>query len=344
MVSARHERIIRAPEWGTGPWLNTPHPIRLHSLRGRVVLVDIWEYTCINCLRTLPYLRQWHQRYATKGLTIIGVHCPEFPFGRERGQIEQAIREQEITWPVLMDNDFTTWEAYANRYWPAKYLIDGDGYIRHQSHGEGGYATFEQAIQTLLREVDADVTLPPVMQPLRAEDQPGAVCYRPTPELHAGLDRGALGNPQGYAGGMTMLYTLPPPQEQQAGAIYAEGAWQAGMQWLQFVGSTTGLLQVPYEAVDVNAVLTPHVDAVERLIHPEPVAVEIWQDGAPLTDANRGEDVTVDGRLLLDRPRMYHLVRNPGFEAHTLTLRIRTKGAAAFSFSFTGCVKPNRGS
>src|SRR5690606_33041538 len=126
-----------------------------------------------------------------------------------RQQIEAAIEELDIRYPVLMDNNFETWDAFANRYWPAKYLIDQRGYIRYQSHGEGGYADFERAIQAVLLEGNADLDLPPVMQPLRDEDRPEAVCYRPTPELHAGLNFGALGNPQGYASGAPMLYSMP---------------------------------------------------------------------------------------------------------------------------------------
>jgi thiol-disulfide isomerase/thioredoxin len=332
-----HKPMIRAPEFSAGEWLNTPHPLQMSGLRGRAVLVDFWEYSCINCLRTLPYLRQWHERYAHKGLTMVGVHSPEFPFGRERQQIEAAVRELEIEYPVLLDNQFKTWDAYANRFWPSKYLIDQHGYLRFQSHGEGGYGDFERAIQAVLREMDANVDLPPVMQPLREEDKPGAVCYRPTPELHGGLDRGALGNPEGYAGGVPMVYSLP--KQRSPGSFYVSGAWKAGEQFLAYEGQTEALIHVPYDAVEVNAVLSPHAETIERMLHPEPVSIEIWQDDLPLNDAIRGADVTEDGRVLVDRPRMFNLIRNPGFERHELTLRAKTRGFALYAFSFTGCVK-----
>lgn len=332
------KRQVRAPEFGRGQWLNVDHPLTLSGLRGQAVLVDIWEYTCINCLRTLPYLHEWHRRYAGCGLTIIGVHTPEFRFGRERQQIEAAITELDIPYPVLMDDAFETWDAFANRYWPSKYLIDQRGYIRYQSHGEGGYDDFERAIQAVLHEENPLLDLPPVMQPLRAEDRPGAVCYRPTPELAAGLRYGALGNPQGYASGAPVFYTLP--EERVPGAFYLEGAWQAGNEYLAFEGRAEGTIRLPYEAVEVNAVLTPHIDTVERMLHPQTVAIEIWQDDLPLPEARRGADVTAEGRVLIDRPRMYNLVRNAGFEQHELTLRVRTRGFAVYSFSFTSCVKP----
>jgi hypothetical protein len=248
-----------------------------------------------------------------------------------------AVEELQIPYPVVLDNDFKTWDAYANRFWPSKYLIDPQGYIRYQSHGEGGYEAFEQAIQAVLRETDSNLDLPPLMSPLRDEDRAGAVCYRPTPELHAGLDRGALGNPEGYAGGVPMVYSLP--KHRVPGAFYVSGAWKAGEQFLAYDGQTEALVHLPYNAVEVNAVLSPHAETIERMLHPEPVSIEIWQDDLPLTEANRGDDVTEDGRVLVDRPRMFNLIRNPGFERHELTLRVKARGFALYAFSFTGCVK-----
>lgn len=334
-----NRRVVRAPLLGRGQWLNTDRPLSLQALRGRVVLVDFWEYSCVNCIRTLPYLRQWHERYASKGLVMIGVHAPEFAFGREVQQVEAAIREFEIPYPVLMDNNYQTWDAFANRFWPAKYLIDHDGYIRYQSHGEGGYGDFERAIQMVLREGDSNLDLPPVMPPLRDEDRPGAICYRPTPELHAGLQRGALGNPEGYAGGVTMLYRMP--DERPPGAFYVEGAWRAGAHHLAYTGQSAGVIRLPYAAHEVNAVLTSHVETVERMLHPQTISVEIWQDDQPLPEDVCGLDVTGAGRVLVDRPRMYNLIRNRGFENHELTLRVTTAGFALYAFSFTGCVRPD---
>ncbi|MGQ9889728.1 MAG: redoxin domain-containing protein [Aggregatilineales bacterium] len=331
-------RVVRAPALAEGEWINTPAPIALAGLRGQTVLVDFWDYICINCLRALPYLREWHARYHQHGLVIIGVHTPEFAFGRERGQIEAAVRKLDIPYPVLLDSGFRTWDAFANRYWPAKYLIDPHGYIRYQSHGEGGYEAFEHAIQAVLLEDNPSRELPPVMQPLRPEDRPGAVCYRATPKLHAGLKHGALGNPEGYASGVPVLYQMPA--QRPHGAFYAEGAWQAGREYLSYQGQAEGVIKLPYEAVEVNAVLAPHFEAVERMLHPQTVSVEVWQDDLPLDEAVRGADVSAEGRALVDRPRLYNLVRNPGFERHELTLRVRARGFAVYAFSFTSCARP----
>jgi thiol-disulfide isomerase/thioredoxin len=330
------EHKVRAPEFGGGrspsDWINSDHPLQLTALRGKAVLLDIWDYTCLNCLRTLPYIRAWHERYAAHGLVVIGLHTPEFTFGRERTQIELATRELNVRYPVLLDNEFRTWKAYDNRFWPARYLIDHEGYIRFLGYGEGNYQEFERAIQSVLREIDPDAALPPLMPTLRDEDQTEAPLNQATPELRTGLHRGALGNPEGYAGGVPILYRLPTHRVN--GAFYVSGAWQANDEYLAYKGTSEGIIQLPYEATEVNAVLSPHHDSVERFLHPETVAIEIWQDDLPLTEERRGIDLTEDGRVLVSRPRVYNLIRNPGFERHELTLRVKTAGFALYAFSF----------
>jgi hypothetical protein len=334
---ADHSQPQQAPAFGPGQWLNTEHPLQMDNLRGLVVLVDIWDYTGINCLRTLPYIQEWYHRYADHGLVVIGVHAPAFEFGRERAQVLAALHELDIHYPVLLDNDFMTWHAFNNYFWPSRYLIDANGRIRHHQSGEGGYMELEHSIQTLLREINPDVDLPPVMEPLRPEDYPERLHYRPTPELRGGLQRGALGNPEGYAGGVPILYSLP--RQRQHGAFYVSGAWLADMQHIAYQGSNAGLIHVPYEAAEVNAVLSPHADTVERMLNPRAVSVEVWQDDRPIHAERRGADLTEDGRLVVHRPRMYNLIRNPGHERHELTLRVNTSGFALYAFSFISTVR-----
>ncbi len=321
---------MRAPEFASGSWLNRDQPLRLAALRGRAVLVDLWAYTSPTCLRALPLVQTWAQRYADHGLTVVGVHTPEFAFEREQTLVEWAVRELGIDYPVLLDNDFRTANAYGNRFWPARYLIDQDGLIRAASEGEGGYAAFEQAIQTVLREIDPDADLPPL---LRAESPRGDLLL-PTPDLRGGMEGGALGNPEGYSGRAPILYRLP--DQRGSGAFYVSGAWQANYEYLAYQGTTEGIIQIPYTAAEVRAVLSPHYDPVERLLHPEVVGVEIWQDDLPLTEDRRGADVTEDGRVLVDRPRLYDLIHNPGHERHELTLRIHARGFTLYLFSFVG--------
>lgn len=340
-------QYVRAPDFGPGEWLNSEHPLTLDALRGSVTLVDFWDYTCVNCIRTLPYVRAWHERYHSKGLTIVGVHAPEFTFARSRRQIEAAVAEFGLTYPVLLDNDYETWNRFANRAWPAKYLIDTDGYVRFVRRGEGHYQKTERAVQSLLAQRDPDVSLPPPLEPLRDEDQPGAVCYLPTPELHAGYEYGALGNPEGYASDTPMIYEMPLRPQRRDGQFYAEGIWQAGAAHFAFAGQDSGRVVLPYHAAGVNAVLSPSGDPVEVMLDlkaGQDSVVEVRQDGAPLSADIAGGDVTLlpDGTSVVQvtRPRLYELVQNANFEEHELELTFRANGLALFAFTFTSCVAP----
>jgi thiol-disulfide isomerase/thioredoxin len=336
-------RRARAPDFGPGDWLNTGAPLSLEGLAGSAVLVDFWDYTRIHCLRALPYVMAWHERYAGLGLRVVGVHTPEFAFGRDRAQVEAALAERGISYPVLLDNEHVTWTRYANQHWPARYLIDEAGTIRYYQHGEGRYRETERAIRTLLRERSPSVGLPGLMEALRPEDVSGAVCYRATQELRAGYRQGALGNPEGYAANHPLVYRLP--RHRVEGAFYADGIWRAGEECFAFAGQQGGRLVLPYRAVGVNAVLSPSGDPLEVMLNLRPEAIiEGQQDGAPLAPHHAGEDVAFDGEgvsfVRVDRPRLYALVRNPGFEAHELELTIRSSGLALYTFTFTSCVAP----
>ena len=146
------------PISATGQWLNSP-PLTSEMLRSKVVLVEFWTYGCINCLRTLPYVKAWSEKYRTEGLLVVGVHTPEFAYEKDRDNVEKAVRDLGITYPVVMDNDFNIWNAYKNRYWPALYLLDEQGRIRHTHVGEGAYKKTEQMIQTLLAEAKGSVAI-----------------------------------------------------------------------------------------------------------------------------------------------------------------------------------------
>lgn len=205
---AQETAQIRAPDLVGGYWVNS-EPLSLGVLRGKAVLIDFWDYTCVNCIRTLPYVSEWHRRYAGLGLVVVGVHAPEFSFAKDLEGVKQAIQKFGIEYPVVMDNGFTIWQAYANRYWPAKYLVDKDGYIRFYHYGEGGYVEVEGAIQVLLREISPDAQLPEPMPAVRDSDKPGAVCYRVSPELYLGYERGRIGNPAGFMPKETATYVDP---------------------------------------------------------------------------------------------------------------------------------------
>jgi len=342
--------VVRMPSFGAGTWLGTPGPLTPAGLRGQVVLVDFWDYTCVNCVRTLPYLRTWHERYADKGLVIIGVHAPEFKFAQDPGQITAAIADFRLPYPVLIDNEYETWQRFANRAWPTKYLVDDRGYIRLKRQGEGDYGAIEAAIQALLRALHPAVNLPDLLPALRPEDAAGAVCYRATPELHAGYGSGglrgsALGNGDVLAVDRPAFYQLPALPESQPGRFYAAGFWQLTAEALVFTGQSEGKIRLLYEAAGVNAVLSPSSDLVALrlgLLSEAPPLLRVTLDGAPLPVFAAGADIIYDdaGHSLvqLTRPRLYELVRTPDFRRGLLELTVQTPGVALFTFTFVTCV------
>lgn len=324
---------VRAPELGA-IWLNS-EPVELRNLRGRAVLIDFWDYTCVNCLRTLPYVVEWHKRYVDKGLSVIGVHTPEFSFAANDKFVKAAVERFGIRYPVVLDNGYAIWHAYANRYWPAKYLIDKNGYIRFFHFGEGDYAETEQAIQSLVREIFPNAELPPVMEPLRDTDKSGAVCYRTTPELYLGNKRGKAGNPSGFlhenedrAG----KYSLP--EKVDADKFYLTGEWLSKEEFVKSAanGAAPSSIVLYYTGKEANLVMAPES---------EPHELELMHAGEPLTSDELGEDAqrTSDGRSIVrvDSPRMYNLVRNPGMKQKLLQLVTRKPGLECYAFTFTSC-------
>jgi len=200
-------KTVHAPEIGPA-WLNSP-PLLLRNLRGRVVLLDFWDFTCVNCIRTLPYVREWHRRYEPLGLTTIGVHSPEFYFGQSPEILEQALAEFDIAYPVMLDNDYAIWKQFANKYWPSKYLIDPDGYIRYFHAGEGAYQETELAIQELLRERDPRVTLPRPMELLRPLTPPAPSPSASPPPPNSTSATAAAASPTPKASPRTAITTTP---------------------------------------------------------------------------------------------------------------------------------------
>src|SRR5882762_3359423 len=250
---------VRAPEIGR-LWLNSP-PLSFRQLRGRVVLVDFWDYTCVNCIRTLPYVVEWNRRYAKSGLVIVGVHAPEFSFAREGSHVAEAAARFGLEYPIVLDNEYAIWRAYSNRFWPAKYLIDSKGRIRYYHFGEGSYQESEVAIQGLLRELSPTVSLPPPMEPMRDTDQPGAVCYRVTPELYLGHARGQFGNPEGVIRDQAHDYRDVGPHVE--GMSYLGGRWRVEQESAR-AEAPGAAISLRYTAKDVNLVMAPPASASVR--------------------------------------------------------------------------------
>ncbi|HYM15688.1 MAG TPA: redoxin domain-containing protein [Dehalococcoidia bacterium] len=326
---------VRAPEFPPDvTWLQGG-PLRLADLRGKPVLLDFWDYTCINCLRTLPYVKEWHRRYGPLGLTVIGVHAPEFSFARESGNVLRAVRAHDIQYPVLLDNEYAVWQAYANRYWPAKYLVDASGYLRYYHAGEGAYAATEEAVQLLLRETFPEILLPGIMPPVRDEDRPGAACYRVTPELYLGYQRGAIANVDIAPDAAS---TYRDPGKHMDAHAYLAGDWLLAGEYLARPAGAGGesRLVVPYMAKDVNLVAHPPTWG-------GPATISVLQDGRPLAPDDAGEDVIAGAAAVvtIDAPRMYRLVANREIDRHELTLATTSDGVALYALTFTSCVIPD---
>ncbi len=330
------------PIEGGVKWLNSA-ALKLAELRGKVVLIDFWEYTCVNCLRTLPYLKEWHARYKEKGLVIIGVHTPEFAFAKLEENVQRAAREFGLQYPIVIDSNHAIWNSWGNRYWPAKYLIDSRGFVRYYHFGEGAYGNTEQEIQNLLRQLNPRVELPKIMEPVRPEDGPGKVCYPVTPELYAGFERGGfygtLGNPEGYQ--PNQVVTFRDSGAHQDGLIYAHGPWRNGSEALISTRKSPyprDWIALRYHALEVNSVMKPESGT--------PLRVWLYHDDRPIASRDRGEDVKADpqGRtyVLVDRGRMYNLIKNHAFGQHELKLATSQPGLGVFSFTFVSCVAQPR--
>jgi cytochrome c biogenesis protein CcdA/thiol-disulfide isomerase/thioredoxin len=307
----------RAPDFtGNDRWWGTAAnaPLDLADLRGRVVLIDFWTYTCINCIRTLPYLRAWDGRYRERGLTIVGVHTPEFAFEREADNVRRAIAANRLRYPVAQDNEYATWSAWGNQYWPAKYLIDARGRVRYAHFGEGAYEETEAAIRALLAEAGADRL--GEMASARVETASPELA---TPETYLGYERA-----EGFVPG-----PLRPGYGRYAGAddlppasFALSGGWYVGRE------SATAVRGARIEA----RVTARKVFLVLSSKGGRPRGVEVLLDGRPVGAAEAGEDVRA-GRVTVGEERLYRLVSLPRVEDRRLTLRV-PPGVTGYAFTF----------
>jgi thiol-disulfide isomerase/thioredoxin len=327
-----HEIKIHAPEIGRA-WINSS-PLSTRDLRGRAILVDFWDYTCVNCICTLPYMKEWHRRYSDKGLTVIGVHAPEFSFARTVGLVENAIKSHDLTYPIVLDNEFQIWQSFANRCWPAKYLIDKDGYVRFYHFGEGGYGETEEAIQTLLREINPALVLSPPMEPLRESDRPGARCYTVTPELYLGTGRGNLGNGSGFAENEVKDYQAPG--ELVPDLAYLDGPWFASKEFIAAcpLEKRSSRILLRYTAAEINLVMNPPEGSE--------ATVGIKLDGRPVAVEDAGADIVrkADTSVVVVRePRMHRLIKMNKVSSRLLELTTSDPGLEAYAFTFVSCVE-----
>jgi len=281
-------------------WVNSP-PLSAEALRGKVVIVDFWEYTCVNWIRTAPYVKEWNRAYAPLGLVVIGVHAPEFEFGKDAGNIDRGIRDHGLTYPIAIDNDFAIWRAFGNDAWPAKYLFDDQGRLVQRWIGEGSYDQIEREIRRLLVAANPGSHLPAVSELASTFAKTGQPSYAGiTNETYIGAER------------------------RERGAVTLKGNWDTDRQYVE-LKKGRGEIVVPFVAGEVNLVMQPGPSGR--------AAVSVLLDGKPIGDA-RGMDVGMDGVARFDRSGMIRLVAGAPPRRHVLTLSSNDQGLRAYVFTF----------
>ena len=309
---------------GATHWLNSP-PLTPAGLSGRVVLVNFCTYTCINWLRTLPYVRAWAERYRDDGLVMIGAHTPEFTFEHDLANVEEMLAAMHVNWPIAVDNDYAVWNAFANHYWPALYFIDADGRIRHHRFGEGDYEASERVLQELLRETGADV------------DDALAAVEAEGPEVEAAW--GDLESAETYLGyDRTVGFASPGGMAPKERHVYPSAVHLGPNQWA-LAGDWTvdtdrvhlneagGRIEFSFHARDVHLVMGPPERGAA-------IPFRVMIDGETPGDS-AGSDISDDGAGVLSQQRMYQLVRQSGpiFD-RVFSIEFLAAGAEAFAFTF----------
>src|SRR5215212_7318263 len=319
----------KAPDFAkiTG-YINTEEgrSINFKDLKGKVVLVDFWTYSCINCIRTIPYLVDWNEKYADKGLVIVGVHSPEFEFEKNIDNVKAAVQKYGIKYPVLQDNDKGTWDAYQNRYWPRKYLIDNEGYIRYDHIGEGAYAETEKVIQSLLAErtqyIGANVTIDQSISNPESSQNVNVDRIN-TPELYFGYEysRAPLGNSEGYKPDQVVKYTIPDDSKIVPNRIYLAGEWKNNGDHME-LQSEVGRIVLSYSAKAVNIVAGGGGE------------LHILEDNSKLDERSSGTDISEDGTVKIDGQRLYNVVGHEQYGNHDIAIEVVGRGFQIYTFTF----------
>ncbi|MGY4225105.1 cytochrome c biogenesis protein CcdA/thiol-disulfide isomerase/thioredoxin [Bradyrhizobium sp. USDA 4503] len=309
---------------GAQQWLNSP-PLSFSGLKGKVVLVDFWTYSCINCLRSLPYVRAWADKYRDRGLVVIGVHAPEFAFERNVDNVKRAVATLGISYPVAIDNDYRIWRSFENQYWPAHYFIDANGRVRHHHFGEGNYAESEQVIQRLLAEA-GNRGVPKELVSVTGSGVEAASDGRDvkSPETYVGYDRADnFQSPGGVVQDESHVYTAG---QQQLNGWSLIGNWTVGAERAQLNAPQGGIVY-RFHARDLHLVLGPAADR-------QTIRFRITIDGKP-PGADHGTDVDAAGDGEVTTQRLYQLVRSAGGASdRTFEIRFLDPGVQAYAFTF----------
>jgi thiol-disulfide isomerase/thioredoxin len=313
------------------------NPFTLTSLKGKVVLVDFWTYSCINCIRTFPHLVDWNNKYADDGLVIVGVHTPEFEFEKNIENVKSAAKRFGLSYPIIQDNDKGTWNAYDNRYWPHKYLIDAEGYLRYDHIGEGGYQETEKVIQSLLSERAATLgkktnlgnssNTNNTSQTINPELQSVDFSQIRTPELYLGYDfaRNPLGNPEGFKANQVVKYSIDSIANLEPNVVYLDGEWKNNADHIELQGDT-GKIVLTYFAKAVNIVAGGKGGGI------------VSENGNVLSSntANKslGLDLKQDGSFIIDGQRLYNLALHDDYGARSIVIDAKGKGFQLYTFTF----------
>ena len=342
LASSSTNAASGAPELaGITGWINS-EPLTLAELKGRVVLLDFWTYTCVNCVRTFPFLREWHSKYAGSGLVIVGVHTPEFEFEQRTHNVRAAAEDYDLTYPIAQDNGYATWTAFDVQAWPTKVLIGADGQVEYRHRGEGGYGETELKIRELLQKTGADLDDIPISTTSRPPIDQLALTAGPesglTRELYGGFIQGVVGggafvlNREYYAAPNQEIYYRDPGQRLN-NFIFLEGVWRNGSESLTHARETQDYedyIGIEFFANSVNVVMKPDREPS--------VTVKVTLDGRPLTQDNRGADIFFDHMgdsfVSVDESRMYRLVELPEFGGHELLLSSNSAAFGIYAYTF----------
>jgi thiol-disulfide isomerase/thioredoxin len=331
----------KAPEFvQISGYINTPNnaPITLSSLKDKVVLVYIWTYTCINSIRPMPYIDDWNQKYSNNGLVIVGLHSPEFTFEKNYTNVKTAVQRFGISYPVILDSDHGTWDAYGNQYWPRFYLIDTQGNIRYDHIGEGSYDQIEKANHSLLTERAALMGAKEISFNTKHNTviKPGSLYYvdlrqSTTPEIYIGYDtaRAPIGNPEGFKPDQIISYSIPSNTNFKPHIVYLEGKWKNNPDNME-LQDDTGRIVLTYYAKSVNIIAGGNGGGV--VSNDE----EIGRGAAAASKSNnsRGEDLSFDGSFRIDGQRLYNLDIHNNYSAHYIVIDVKGKGFQFYTFTF----------
>jgi len=320
---------IKAPEFPRNlPWFNSP-PLSLKDLKGKVVLIDFWTYSCINCQRTIPYLKEWWDKYKDNGLVIIGVHDPEFEFEKDPKNLQEAINKYGVSWPVVADNNYQIWNLYNTHAWPTKHLVDHNGIIIYSHVGEGNYLETESQIQEALQKAGFKINTRLTQQLSEEQARLGQ-----TPELYCGYLRGVLGNEEGYQKEQNYFYQGEKYEDRlEANLIYLHGVWRAEPEYLEHPRKTASLkewFKLSFRAKKVYLVMESSSK--------KPLKLYVNLDEAGLDKKNAGSDIKFDKNdqafIEVTFSTIYNLISSPTSGDHILKLSTKEPGLRLFAFTF----------